>query len=280
LRLTLTGEFADVAAITEELVTRAFVGPDDLMLIGARCRDLLHHAHGHAGPLRRTDDVDVGLAVASDSEFRRVTELLEALGDTGARFKVGAFVVDILPFGGIEEPAGTVTVSARYGALSVAGFGAVWHDAARVECGASNYIRVPRTSGYAILKAHAFAERAQRFEYKDSDDIAVVLDWYATSDAVADSLYDTELGASILARFDFEPDAASAFMLGQHMLASLPPADQEQLRLAWKGAPDSILLEACAKRSPAGRAGSVVRAFRESIESEAPASTSKRVWPL
>lgn len=101
-----------------------------------------------------------------------------------------------------------------------------------------------------------------------------------TSTLVADDLYNTDFGASTLARFDFDPATASAFTLGCHMMGALPPVEQERLRRAWKDAPDRVLLDACGRRSGAPSAGAVVRAFRESMESDAPAPASERQWPL
>lgn len=191
-------EFADVVVLVHDLVARTRVDPDHLLLIGARCRDALHRALGHGTAVRGTDDIDLGIAVESLSDYRKVVETLEPTGTTGARFKVHGLNVDIMPFGPIEDPRGTVTLGSRFGEFSVEGFTSVWTNAQTVQLGDFASIRVPRVAGYAVLKAHAYAERAARFETKDAEDFATILTWYRSSDVIVDEVYNTDFGINVL----------------------------------------------------------------------------------
>lgn len=52
---------------------------DDMMVVGAHCRDILQSALGHRFPLRPTTDIDLGLAVANWPAYKELTERRQAL---------------------------------------------------------------------------------------------------------------------------------------------------------------------------------------------------------
>lgn len=262
------------------LVAAANVDPDNLMLVGARCRDLLHLELGGDTPLRGTDDIDVGVSVASLEDYRRITQSFRHTGATAARFNVGEFVVDIMPFGAIEEPSGTVSVGSSRGSFSVEAFQSIWTVAERVPVDTVGSIRVPRASGYAVLKAHALADRSQRYEYKDADDLVAVLAWYRESSVIHDEVYGTTWGVESLERADFDLPAATAQLLGIHMLQALPAADQETLRIAWRRCPDQRLIDRYALLAPSLDARASVESLRSALESDVPRAAHTRSWPL
>lgn len=55
----------DVAAAVHELVTATGIDSREILLVGARCRDVIHAALGRTTPTRSTTDLDLGIAIAS-----------------------------------------------------------------------------------------------------------------------------------------------------------------------------------------------------------------------
>ncbi|MDQ7902967.1 hypothetical protein RB614_00345 [Phytohabitans sp. ZYX-F-186] len=90
--------------VTELLAKSTRPGADDVMVVGARCRDVLQSALGHEFPLRATTDIDLGLAVANWRACEELTETLPLAGDTGIRYRVVSGDVDLMPFGPAEDP--------------------------------------------------------------------------------------------------------------------------------------------------------------------------------
>jgi predicted nucleotidyltransferase len=280
LRMPDTDEFADVAYVVGELVALELVDPERLLLVGARCRDLLHRQLGNGNPTRRTDDIDIGIAVESLDQYNDIIRTLKPSGRTGARFEIGGLPVDIMPFGSIEDPRGTVTLDSRHPSFSVAGFTSVWASAQTFDLGSGAAIRVPRVAGYAVLKAHAFADRSARYETKDAEDLAIVLTWYRKSNTVGKFVYDSELGNEVLELTDFDPDAASAYLLGIDMLQSLSGLDQDALRSAWRSCQDDLLLRRYQLHSPNLDAALSVSSLRKALESPTCPGESTYEWPL
>jgi len=81
---------------------------DDVMIVGAWCRDILHHALGHTFATTATRDLDLALALSSWDAYRSLTVAFPRVGDTGIRFRIADVDVDLLPFGNIEDPQGIV----------------------------------------------------------------------------------------------------------------------------------------------------------------------------
>lgn len=55
--------------VVEELLKLGDIEPDDLMIVGASCRDILHAGLGHEFALRATTDVDVAIALPAWGPF-------------------------------------------------------------------------------------------------------------------------------------------------------------------------------------------------------------------
>lgn len=58
--------------VTELLATSTQLRSDDVMIVGARCRDLLQRALGYRFDLRVTSDIDLGLAVSNWSAYEEL----------------------------------------------------------------------------------------------------------------------------------------------------------------------------------------------------------------
>ena len=91
----------------------AGLAPDDIMVVGACCRDILHSALGHTFPNTATGDLDLALALSSWQAYESLASAFAPIGDTGIRFLISDVVVDLLPFSGIEHPTGIATPRTR-----------------------------------------------------------------------------------------------------------------------------------------------------------------------
>ena len=96
--------------------------PDHVMVVGAWCRDILHSALGHTFPTTATRDLDLALALSSWDAYQALAASFVPVGNTGIRFRIADADVDLLPFGGIEDPQGVVEPPTRRLALSVWAF--------------------------------------------------------------------------------------------------------------------------------------------------------------
>ncbi|MBM7785177.1 hypothetical protein [Tenggerimyces flavus] len=82
------------------------ISPVDIMIVGARCRDILH-ALGHHFATTATHDLDLALALASWDAYRDLVASMQRVGNTGIRYRIAGIEVDLLPFGQVENPKGS-----------------------------------------------------------------------------------------------------------------------------------------------------------------------------
>ncbi|MEG3613596.1 hypothetical protein [Isoptericola haloaureus] len=210
------------------------------MIVGATCRDALHHACGHDDALRQTDDLDIALAVEDWDRYRALTDRLERVsGSTnGIRFLVGGIPVDLMPFGEtIEEPDGEVTPPPRQDVMSVFGFQDVWNDAQVIDVNGAGPVRLPTVAGYTLLKLRAWLDRVQQPNYKDAPDLACAMYWCVDPmnrgtfrHVVRDRLYDTAAGRAHLTATGFDEATAAVRQLATDAIGLLSPDRQAVLR--------------------------------------------------
>lgn len=144
-----------------EPVLRGIPGGRDLsfMVVGAVARDALHVAAGNSGSLRRTSDLDLALAVPDLKTWYGVTRNLDRVpSSSGIRFSIAGRFVDLVPFGDIEDPRGTIP---REGdeSMSVFAFREVWAGAQEFSM-ADCAVRLPDAPGFAVLKMKTWADRS------------------------------------------------------------------------------------------------------------------------
>ena len=73
-----------VDAVVNELLAKSTqLRAEDVMVVGATCRDLLQGALGHDFALRATGDIDLGLAVSNWAAYDELTGRLPVVGNTG-----------------------------------------------------------------------------------------------------------------------------------------------------------------------------------------------------
>ncbi|NMO50913.1 hypothetical protein HH310_06865 [Actinoplanes sp. TBRC 11911] len=224
---------------------------EDVMIVGAHCRDILRSALGQRSGERTTEDIDFGLALAGWGTYNELAQRLEPAGDTGIRYRVANVPTDLMPFGKVENPAGTVTPPARRDQISVWGFTEVFRASRPLPLPSAGTIRVPTIAGYATLKLAAWLDRSAYGQYKDAADIATVLYWYSELPDVDAFLYDTEDGQDILAQEESDYPVAAARVLGQDIAAIIGSTRLSELVARWPGSrEDSLFAEMAVSNVP------------------------------
>lgn len=179
-QLLQSGNFDDVLSVVGKLYERGGVAPGCLMLVGARCRDLLNYRCGLASPGRTTHDTDIAVAVASWDEFECISANFPSQADAWQRVTVDGIPVDIVPFGDLEEPPGHIggiDDSEPWG-MDVSGYGRVFATADEVVIDSVGTLKIPTAAGFALLKFFAWLDRGPRRIHKDASDLSLILFWY------------------------------------------------------------------------------------------------------
>lgn len=222
------------AVVTGLLRQTSSLRAQDIMIVGAHCRDILRSASGQDSGLRTTEDVDFGLALADWAAYDALTKELEPAGNTGIRYQVADMPTDLIPFGDLENPSGTVT-PARREPISVWGFSEIFHASCSLPLPNAGTIRIPTIAGYAALKLVAWLDRSAWGTYKDASDIAAVLHWYSELPEVATRLWDTDHGVDILVEEESVYPVAAARILGQDIADVIGSTRLSELAARWPG---------------------------------------------
>jgi predicted nucleotidyltransferase len=226
-------KFDVVRLVVEELLKLGALEPDDLMIVGASCRDILHAALGYEFPLRGTTDVDVAIALPSWPPFEELTQQLQPAGDNGIPFLVQEIAVDLVPFGAVENPVGSVMPARRDADMNVFAFSEVFAHARHLPLAPDLVVRIPDPAGYCALKMSAWASRSADSEFRDGADIAAVIYWYAESPVIEERLYRTEEGIPILLAAEMDLRLAAAELLGRDLALLIGAERTEELAARW-----------------------------------------------
>lgn len=209
--------------------------PNDIMVVGAVCRDLHHHALGHRFAATATHDLDLALALPSWDAFRALTAAFGQTGDTGIRFRIADVTVDLLPFGGIEDPEGAARPPTRGEAISVWAFTEIFAAALPLPLPGGVTVTLPTVAGYAAAKLGAWLDRSQWHEAKDAADLALILYWCGESSSVHDRLYETGEGNDVLVAESTDLPLAAARLLGRDIAATIGATRLAELLARWPG---------------------------------------------
>ncbi len=190
----------------------------DFYVIGATARDIILSNLHDLAPERKTDDLDIAVAITDWSQFQSIEESLpEINGFTKSKEQKqrfiykGVYVIDIVPFGDVTEDDGNIywppdeTI-----AMSVWGFPEMADSTIRVEIDEEFSIQIASLPGLFILKLVAWKDR-HLLGSKDAYDMALLLTNYLdinTERAVDEhyDLYETDefdqtiAGAQLMAR--------------------------------------------------------------------------------
>ena len=179
----------DVTHVVAELQRVVSLDPARVLLVGAGCRDIIHSSLGLLFRPTATSDTDLGIAIEEWSVAERIEAAFTRIGSNGIRYRIDGFSVDIVPFGGIENPDGLARPATREDDLVVFGYQDVYRHAVPLTLHDGSVIRMPQPAGYAALKMRAYIDRSPDGEDKDARDLALAAFWYQQSSEVADRLY-------------------------------------------------------------------------------------------
>jgi len=227
--------------VAELLAKSTLLDADEVMVVGARCRDIFQSALGHDFLLRTTTDLDLGLAVKNWAAYDELTDMLPRVGHTGIRFYVANTPADLMPFGPVESPPGTVTPAAHREPMSVWGFAEAFESAVPLRLPKAGTIRIPTLAGYAVLKLVAWLDRSANGEYKDASDIAAVVYWYSQSPEIETLAYETSHGRNLLELEDMDPVAVASRLLGEEIAGIIGPKRLPELAERWLKSPKDLL---------------------------------------
>jgi predicted nucleotidyltransferase len=190
----------------------------DFYVIGATARDIILSNLHDLVPERKTDDLDIAIAISDWSQFQAIEEKLpKKEGFTKNKEQKQRFiykkiyVIDIVPFGDVAEDDGYIywppdeTI-----AMSVWGFPEMADSTISVEIDGEFSIKIASLPGLFILKLVAWKDR-HLLGSKDAYDMALLLTNYLdinTERAVEEhyDLYETDefdqviAGAQLIAR--------------------------------------------------------------------------------
>jgi predicted nucleotidyltransferase len=210
----------------------------DAFLIGATARIiLLEHVCGlPAG--RASRDTDFAFAVETWDQFQAIKDRLTSTG----RFREAGnavqrliykpeseryeFLVDLLPFGGIEISNNTVAWPPDMGVvMNVAGFRDAHASAVDVEIEPGLVISVASIPGIAVLKLFAWNDRRNK-NPKDALDLVTLLRQYHEA-GNTERIFEEETSA--LEAVDYDIELAGAWLLGRDASTLASKQTREQI---------------------------------------------------
>jgi predicted nucleotidyltransferase len=223
-------EFGGLCEVLQELRSGKS-GLDNVMVVGASARDLMHRSLGFDFPLRSTTDIDIGLAVPDRAAYMSVVSAYPSTGNTGIRFRIAEMSVDIVPFGAIEDPIGTSKPTADQHPIDVFGFNEVFAAADVYLLPGGSEVHVPSPAGYCALKIKAWIDRSPNSWFKDAADMAYICYWYQESKTLFNRLYDEN--SDLVQAASFDSDVGSMLMLARDIRLILGSALAAQLEALW-----------------------------------------------
>ncbi len=192
-------------------------------IISALARDLLlGHIYGLDIP-RATRDVDVAVAIGSWKQYEAVRQALQVEHGFGPGREAqrlrreGMAPLDLVPFGGLEEPPGLVhwpPDQAR--AMSTLGLQEAYETAAVVWLDGELPLKVASLEGQGLLKLIAWSERPYE-RPEDAQDLCLLMQSYY--DARSELVYEEHL--DLFGDEHFDRDAVSARVYGREAAALL-----------------------------------------------------------
>lgn len=197
-----------------------------VLLVGARARDLLlFYAHGIKAT-RRTEDTDLAFAVASWTDFDKLRKSLlssEAFQphprDVNKILYHKDLVVDLIPFGGLEDPDGTISWPPQGDiVMSVLGFEEALKSSIDALLPFGQQVSVVSLPMLAVLKVLAWSERWKSAPRKDAFDLMLILQNYLDA-GNSERLYSE--ASHLLENTNFDYELAGAWLAGKDALETI-----------------------------------------------------------
>ena len=231
-----------IARVVEQMREHApGIDPAQVMLVGAWCRDTLHASLGHDFETSATRDIDLALALSGWETFELLSNAFSPAGDTGVAFRIAGLIVDLLPFGELEDPKGIILPPTRGDVISVWAFAEIFNSSSRLVLSPSLAIRCPTVPGYTAAKLAAWLDRSEWGEPKDANDLALTAHWYVESKLVENRLFDTPHGQQFLVAEEVDFPRAAARMLGNDVADLVGPERLTELLARWPGDLDMLV---------------------------------------
>ena len=221
-----------VKSVADELGIASF-------MVGATARIiLLEHVFG-LPPSRATRDIDFAFAVESWEQFQALKQRLVStasftqLERVAQRLKFKSegmnhsFVVDLIPFGGLETDANTIAWPPDMSVImNVAGYRDAHVAAVLVEIEPGLIISLASLPSIAILKIFAWIDRGTE-DPKDAIDLVTLLRQYHQA-GNQDRVYSE--ASSALEAVGYDIELAGAWLLGSDAAAMALPATHAALK--------------------------------------------------
>lgn len=203
-------------------------------VVGAFARDLILELHYGLPVQRATNDIDFGLRVNSWEEFAHLkTALIQTQtyrADPHQRQRLHSStgeILDIVPFGGVEEAA-TRTIRwppERVIEMNTFGFTEAYQQSLCVRLATDLEVQVSSLAGLALMKLIAWQQRRQA---KDAKDLQLILTRYLQAGNL-ERLY-AEVNADLLVEDQFVSlDLTGARLLGRDMAMLLSAASKQKV---------------------------------------------------
>jgi predicted nucleotidyltransferase len=222
-----------VAILTEiGTVARDLTLP--FFIVGATARDILLQHAFEIHVMRATVDIDVGVFVSDWSQFEALKQALLNTGkfnssrQTQRLMYEDEFPVDIVPFGGIAAPDGSISWPPGYDIeMSVVGFRECFEHAISVKVSANPalIVKVVNLAGLAIMKIVSWDDSTER-RGKDAADLFVIMKNYIEAGQL-ERFFEEE--GDILAAEKSDYDRASARFLGREIARMADPDTKAKL---------------------------------------------------
>lgn len=208
------------------------------LLTGAMAREiLLVHVHG-LPPGRATLDVDFGVLVQTWEAFEALKMSLINAGDFVADRSVShrlyavpeivgvAMPVDLVPFGGVEAPRGSVAWPPKGEVImDVRGYEVASRQTVSVEVCSGLVIPLPSAQGIAMMKILAWKDRGSATQGRDALDLVELLE-RAEDILGLDTLYDDHLNVVEARDGDLRLAASQIFGAKTRLMAGIQLSDE------------------------------------------------------
>jgi predicted nucleotidyltransferase len=182
-----------------------------ILIVGAVARDIAYLSRG-VHPPRATSDIDIAVALPGWDAYRDLRSRFPT--DPGLpehRFVTNGSVVDLVPFGGVENRDREIARPPRGDhVMSVFGFAEALDGAELVDFGPGLAVPVASVPGLAALKVVAWSERHHDKPTDGTDLRHLIRDYESWQH---DRIYEEE--ADALVRYDFDPALVAGYLLGR-----------------------------------------------------------------
>jgi predicted nucleotidyltransferase len=195
-------------------------------IIGATARDIIMCQLIDTASQRRTQDLDIAIAIPNWEKFEEVSTTLQAAGlkkskHQHQRFFLGDYELDIVPYGGVAKEDDNIYWPPEEDiAMSVKGFDTVLQDAITVNIDNELDIRIASLHGLFLLKFNAWLDRHHKTD-KDAEDMRFILENYF--DANVEREFPSEKYQDVYVRDDFDRYMVGGIWLAYDLLPLLNP---------------------------------------------------------